>query len=124
MLRKYQSEDDYDTFDGSMYAHIPSFYIRDITVGDIRNISVSDKALSGYTKVDERFVGCFPAGYEDGELISKVEKAIKVNTSYTGFHNILDTQDGVYMYDMTTFHAVVALSYIEMGSLDHKTALG
>lgn len=122
--KKYLGEVGYEAFDGSHYKYIPTFFARDITIGKYRNISISNKPLEGYVKIPERYVACFQAGEENGILVSKPNFPVRVNLSYNGFQNKLDMQSGVFMYDMTTLHALLCLSYIEMGSLDHKGKLG
>lgn len=125
-LIKRPTDDGYDTFDGSLRNKYGKVWISDLTIGDIRTIAISTVKKDGYIEIDPPAIDAIIAGDDNGILRAKTGLAPKVNISYTGFLNALESQgDGKdSMYDMKAVHYLYCLSVVEAGTLDHKTAYG
>ena len=126
---KEPTEDGYDTFDGSSMISIPQgYYIKDERVDGYRYISICDRQIdSNYYPIKVRYLDTMIASDDgNGNLVCKPDLPPRKNISYDTGNSIIKAQgDGNWaMRDMTGSYLRWALSCIEAGSTDHKTAYG
>ena len=123
-VRKEQMEDGYDIFDGEIMTVLPRFYYKDYRSGGHRYMYISDKKKAGFNLREESLIASFPASKVGTEYRSRVGEAPKTNESYATFIQGLYAQgDGKWsMYDC--LHALVLLTCIEAGTMNHKGAYG
>ena len=131
-LRKEESEDDYEAFDGNYFTKIDTshFYVKDIRAGGFRTIQIANMPLIGFHKIvdaDEVLIASVGITIDDnGDYGAKLDKPFKVNTSYTTFNtNIIALGDGHHgMYDGVRSYVKEVLTYVEMGEMNDKKYFG
>lgn len=122
--RKEPFEDGYDIFDGEIMTVLPRFYYKDYRSGGHRYMYISDKKKAGFKLREESLIASFPVSKVGTEYRSRVGEVPKTNESYTTFIQGFYAQgDGKWsMYDC--LHALVLLTCIEAGTMNHKGAYG
>jgi len=123
-VRKEQMEDGYDIFDGEIMTVLPRFYYKDYRYDNHRYMYISDKKKAGFNLREESLIASFPASKVGTEYRSRVGEAPKTSESYSSFIQGFYAQgDGKWsMYDC--LHALVLLTCIEAGTMNHKGAYG